>query len=293
MAVGGLSRRDGTGHKGAAANAWLWEYRRSGPYLLPPSLPTMRIAYLPVLFLSAACCLHACGVYPQFEASRTVEFTVPADDLQRVQCTSHNGRIEITGADVTTVGVRVVLTARGHTAEEAEANLQFLDVAKATKDGVLALNGTKSPEAPSHLSPGFAFTLSVPKALAVSLTTHNGRVEATDLTGEFGAVTHNGRIQADVASKLLNLETHNGAIEVTSRATGAVAGQLVTHNGSVTLAMAEGASATVSARTHNGSVGSDGPAKYTKNSRSNGVAVYGAGDGKLTVTTHNGGVRLR
>lgn len=253
----------------------------------------MHIAYLPVLFLSAACCLQACGVYPQFEANRTVEFTLPADQLQRVQCTSHNGSIEITGADVATIAVRVVLTARGHTAEEAEQNLRFLDVAKATKDGVLSLSGTKSPEAPRDLSPGFAFTLAVPKAMAVSLTTHNGRVEAKDLAGEFGAITHNGRIQADVASKLLNLETHNGAIEVTSRAAGAVAGQLVTHNGSVSLTVAEGTSATVSARTHNGSVGSDGPAKYTKNSRSNGVAVYGTGDGKLTVTTHNGGVRLR
>jgi DUF4097 and DUF4098 domain-containing protein YvlB len=253
----------------------------------------MRIAYLPVLFLSAACCLHACGVYPQFEANRTVEFTLPADQLQRVQCTSHNGRIEITGADVTTVAVRVVLTARGHTAQEAEENLRFLDVAKTTKEGVLSLSGTKAPEAPSHLSPGFAFTLTVPKALAVSLTTHNGRVEAKDLTGEFGAITHNGRIQADVASKLLNLETHNGAIEVTSRASGTVDGQLVTHNGSVTLALAEGASTTVSARTHNGSVSNDGAAQNTKNSRSNGVARYGAGDGKLSVTTHNGGVRLR
>lgn len=293
MAVEGIVAAQRNRAQGRCRKCQVVGISAAGPVLLASFAPTMRIAYLPVLFLSTACCLHACGVYPQYEANRTVEFTLPADQLQRVQCTSHNGSIEISGADVATVAVRVVLTARGHTAEEAEANLQFLDVAKATKDGVLALSGTKSPEAPSHLSPGFAFTLTVPKAMAVSLTTHNGRVEAKDLAGEFGATTHNGRIQADVASQLLNLETHNGAIEVTSRATGAVAGQLVTHNGSVTLAMAEGANATVSARTHNGSVGSEGPAKYTKNSRSNGVAVYGAGDGKLSVTTHNGSVRLR
>lgn len=253
----------------------------------------MHIAYLPVLFLSAACCLHACGVYPNFEASRTVEFAVPAEALQRVQCTSHNGSIEITGADVTTVAVRVVLTARGHSAEEAQANLAFLDVAQATKDGVLTLSGKKAAEAPSHIAPGFAFALTVPKALAASLTTYNGRVEAKDLAGELGAITHNGRIQADVTSKLLNLETHNGSIDVTARTSGSLGGQLVTHNGSVTLQVADGATTTVTAKTHNGSVGSEGAATYTKEKRSRGVAKYGSGDGKLTVTTHNGNVRLR
>jgi DUF4097 and DUF4098 domain-containing protein YvlB len=73
-----------------------------------------------------------------------------------------------------------------------------------------------------------------------------------------------------------------------------VSGTITTHNGAVTLALPDGAGAMVDASTHNGSIEVQGAARtVARRSRNSVEASYGDGQGKLTVTTHNGGVSLQ
>lgn len=253
----------------------------------------MRLFLLPALLIPAACCINACAFTPSHKATRTVEFTIPAAGLRGLDCTSHNGAIRVQGVESDAYAVSVEITAYGDTEAEAQANLALLDVAKEQVDGTLRLAGIKKPEWPSQFSPGFAFTVSMPRAAQAKLTTHNGAVSVGGLAGKVTALTHNGSIKLDAPTTQFVLETHNGGIELATSATGPIHGTLTTHNGGIEVAIGEGGSAQVIARTQNGSVGSDGAAKFERKSRNQGVATYGAGEGKIEAVTHNGSVRVR
>jgi hypothetical protein len=253
----------------------------------------MRLFLLPVLLIPAACCINACSFGPSHKATRTVEFTLPATGLRGLDCTSHNGAIVVSGIDADAYAVSVEITAFGETEAEAQANLALLEVGKEQVDGSLRLTGIKKPEWPSQYSPGFAFTITMPRDGEAKLTTHNGAVSVGGLTGRVAALTHNGSIKLDAPTTRFELETHNGGIEVASRAKGAIQGSLTTHNGGIEVTIGEGGSAQVSARTHNGAIVGDGAPKFERKSRTQGVATYGAGEGKIEAVTHNGSVRLR
>jgi hypothetical protein len=253
----------------------------------------MRLFLLPALLLPAACCINACSFGPSHKATRTVEFTLPAANLRGVDCTSHNGAITVSGIDADAYAVSVEITAFGDTETEAQANLALLDVSKEQVDGSLRLAGVKKPEWPSQYSPGFAFTITMPRGGDAKLTTHNGAVSVGGITGRITALTHNGSIKVDAPTTRFELETHNGGIELAARGQGAIHGSLTTHNGGIEVTVAEGGSAKVSARTQNGGIVGDGAPKFERKSRTQGVATYGAGEGKIEAVTHNGSVRLR
>lgn len=248
----------------------------------------MRILPL-LLFLPAACSSHL-----PYVASRTVEFTLPAAGVDSLQCTSHNGAILVTGAaDCSEVKVRVDLSVRGATQAEADDNLTQLEVVRGVDAGTVKLAGKAPDKLSNNHSPSFAFTVTVPRDCKLALQAHNGAIEARGTRGNVALVTHNGRVVADVETTAVKVVTHNGAIDLTARGNEPIAGQVETHNGSVRLALAEGASSTVRAQTHNGGIDVADGIRADRRGRTAVDATYGNGEGKLEVSTHNGGVSLQ
>ena len=227
---------------------------------------------LPLLFLLA---VPACSS-PRFAAKKSVVFDAPATALQRLECTSHNGRIEVVGdPDATTVSVRAELSVRGHTPEEAEFNLSQLEVGQETDGGTLRVAGRWPREALSRNSPSFAFTITMPARLELALVSHNGGLRAIDVAGATQATTHNGDIRAEFA------------------ADGEVRAEVSTHNGDVTVAFPGAVDATFQARTHNGSTSDGGRLADASVARGELSGRLGAGAGRIVVTTHNGNVTIR
>ncbi len=248
----------------------------------------MRI--LTLLFLLPA----ACGTYPQFVARRTLQFEVPAAEIRGLSCTSHNGGVEVRGEPGrTAIAVAVTLSVRGQTQEEADANLQRLDVARETKDGVLSLAGVQPEGLPMHCSPSFGFVVTAPRQIAVVAKSHNGSIEVVGTAGELDLLTHNGEVTADAHSGKVAIVSYNGDVTVTARGAEPVHGSIETHNGSIELAIPEGAGAKVAAATHNGSIEVAAPARLVEGGKRSAEAVYGDGRGALRATTHNGDVTLR
>lgn len=248
---------------------------------------TMRHTALILLFATA------CS-FPRHTASKVVEFSVPASALQSVACETHNGGVTLTGSPTAdTVSVRAELSVRGYTQEEADTNLHLLEVGTETADGQLRLFGKFPREQLSNRSPSFAFRLTVPARMAVTLDSHNGDLHVTDLAGAVKSTTHNGDIHLKGQCAKVALETHNGNVVADLDGKGSLDGDVVTHNGNVVLALAGAVDATVTASTHNGSLAAGSRLTEAKVSRRQLTGKVGAGTGKLTVTTHNGDVTFR
>lgn len=245
---------------------------------------------LPLLLLFA---VAACKM-PQHRASKSVAFEAPAAALQRLECTSHNGGIEVVGdAKATAVSVRVELTVRGHTPEEAAYHLSLLEVGQEADGGTLRLAGRWPREQLARCSPSFAFTITVPAGMATALVTHNGRLRVDGVEGATQATTHNGDVEWRGGSRQVALETHNGDVRAEFAADGEVRAEVQTHNGNVTVAFPGAVDAAFTARTHNGSTSDRGRLTEASVGRRELSGRLGAGSGAIVVTTHNGDVTVR
>jgi hypothetical protein len=237
--------------------------------------------------------IAACSL-PAHRAAKVVEVRADAAGLQRLVCTSHNGRIEYVGdPDATAVVVRAELSVRGHTPEEAEANLQLLEVGQETAEGALLLAGKFPREQLQRSSPSFAFTITGPARLELGLVTHNGDLRVRGADAATQATTHNGGVEFRGGSRNVALESHNGDVDAEFAGAGELRGEIMTHNGDVVVAFPGAVDAAFTARTHNGSLGDGGRLADAKVGRRELAGRLGAGTGKVDVTTHNGDVTVR
>ncbi len=154
----------------------------------------------------------------------------------------------------------------------------------------------------------------VPDDTSLELTTHNGAIKITNITGKVNGTTHNGKVTAEKICGTAKLQTHNGSI-ICKENSGDT--QLKTHNGSVKVYYAKTAppicnvslithnggidftappnfSAAVEASTHNGSIRTDLPVTVVGEvSKRKLKGTIGTGQGKLYLQTHNGSIRIQ
>lgn len=238
--------------------------------------------------------LGACCAYPSHTATRTVDLTIPAAGLVALQCTSHNGDIQVLGNPTATeVRLHAELSARGHSQAEAEDNLRQLRVAHEVVDGKLRIAGEHPEGMFWNYSPSFAFRLEVPAQVAVTLASHNGGLTVRGTRGDQRLETHNGGIEAEVDARQVHVETHNGRVGLDVRTKGPIDGTIETHNGGVDVRFGADASTTLTASTHNGGITPPDRMQDARITERSLRARIGDGSGALSVTTHNGDVRIR
>lgn len=248
----------------------------------------MRSSLLLVPVLASAC------VFPNYQATKVVEFTIPASSLQKLDCQSHNGDITVTGDPAATeIAMRAELSVRGHSQAEADANLHLLEIGREETLGTLRLWG-KYPEGELiNRSPSFRFTMKVPQRLALQLVSHNGDIDATGMQGAAALETHNGDIDGSLRTNHVVATTHNGDIDLRLSGEGALDGEVRSHNGDIELALAEGFGARLEASTHNGRVTPPVRVMDASISKRSLVGSIGDGKGRLVVESHNGNVVFR
>jgi DUF4097 and DUF4098 domain-containing protein YvlB len=249
----------------------------------------------PFAAVLAASLAFSCS-YPQFTSSKVVELELPATDVQTLVCETHNGGITVNGdAKVANIKLRAEMSVRGATQEEADANLNLLEIGQEASTGKLRLWGKYPAAELVNRSPSFAFTLEVPKRLALDLESHNGSLKLSTIDGNIALRTHNGDIDGNVRSATCAAETHNGSVELQFGGTGDVAGSIKTHNGSVVATFADGRRTNIAADTHNGRIDPGTRLREARASRRELRGRLGAEntESTLTVVTHNGNVDIR
>jgi len=265
-----------------------------------------------LLITMAGCCVDI-GCWPRAKYQRTDELYAPLEPGSTFAANTHNGSITITGADVTDCNLTATIIARSVTEEGAKKLAEQIKITLEPVGDRLTARIEK-PAFMMNQSVTVNLNVTVPNQTSLELTTHNGAVEITNITGQTNATTHNGRVTASnisgntalkthngsVTCKLIsgdmNLRTHNGSVKVfySETAPPICDISIVTHNGGIDFTAPTNLSAETEISTHNGSINTDLPitiiGKLTKRKLTGKV---GAGEGKLRLETHNGSIKIK
>lgn len=278
---------------------------------------------------SMGCGTDGCEPKAKYERIVTLSAPMPADSIFEAQ--THNGHIDITGADVAECRLTATITGWADTEENAKLLAEEVEI-KLVPSGSTLTAKIEKPELTPYQRVGVSFDVIVPTKSGTDVTTHNGALRIKNLTGQIKGTTHNGKITAEKISGTTELKTHNGEV-ICKEVSGST--QLETHNGSITCEDASGdtsllthngsakafysataspvcnvsvishngsvsltappnLSAKVEASTHNGSINTDLPITVTGEvSKKNLTGTIGKGEGKLYLQTHNGSVSIK
>ncbi|MBA7630891.1 hypothetical protein ES703_38416 [subsurface metagenome] len=266
-----------------------------------------------LLVVAAACCINIGGCAMRAKYERTVQLSASLSPGSSFAAQTHNGSITITGADVTDCNLTATITARAITEEDAKKLAERIKI-KLEPWGDKLTTKIDKPTFRFNQSVSVSLDVTVPNNTDLELTTHNGAIIITDITGRLNATTHNGKVTAEQISGTIELHTHNGSVicrEVSgntqlkthnggikvyySEAAPSVCNiSLITHNGGIDLTTPSNFSGEVEASTHNGSINTELPIMVKgKVSRRKLTGTIGTGQGKLHLETHNGSIRLR
>ena len=245
--------------------------------------------------------------------TQTERIDLDTSNLSAMEVRSHNGGIHFEGQDRRSTESYIIATkkAGGLTPGDAEDAMDAIDVYVESAGNGLQRVGWRWNQ-PRHITwrTSVSFDIKAPGQIDFDGKTHNGGIELEGLEGNLRLVTHNGSISSQSSGGKLYAETHNGRIVSTYDGSdvtlfthngrvvvdlskcGEINGKIETHNGGVELTLGENASADLRCRTHNGSIRCKVPLHDSDISRSYLTGTLGSGLGKLSVTTHNGSVRI-
>jgi len=266
-----------------------------------------------LLIVAAGCCFNigSCATRAKYE--RTVQLSAPLSPGSGFAAQTHNGSITIAGADVTDCNLTATITARAVTEEDAKKLAERVKI-KLEPFGDKLTAKIDKPTFLMNQSVSVSLDVTVPNRTDLKLTTHNGKVEITNITGRLNGTTHNGKITAQQVSGTTELHTHNGSVicrEISgdtqlkthnggikvyySETAPSVCDiSLITYNGGIELATPSDFSGEVQASTHNGSINTDLPITISgKLSKRRLTGKIGTGQGSLHLSTHNGSIRIR
>jgi len=271
------------------------------------------LGFLLCLPIAAAGCFYTEGCIPTEKYERAVFLSAPLSPGGSFEAQTHNGYINITGADVTDCNLTTTIIARADTEENAKKLAEEIKIKLEPFGNKLTVKIEK-PTFMMNQSVCVNLDVTVPNHTDTELTTHNGAVRIANITGEVNDTTHNGRVTTEKVSGTAKLRTHNGKI-ICEEVSGDIQFEthnggikafysknappicnvsMITHNGSVTLTTPPSFSAKVDASTHNGSINTDLPitviGKVTKRKL---TGAIGTGEGKLHLETHNGSTKIR
>lgn len=255
--------------------------------------------------------LAGCSFGPREWVEAQERFELPGEGVARIEASTHNGAIEVQGrAETGPVRVSVRKKAGGSDLADAEEALANVEIVRERKGEVLEL-GWRWRECQTGWGAVVSFEVEAPRALAVQLQSHNGRLVAKGMQGPTRMTTHNGGARVEESGAEVRVETHNGEVDVSgalrkvdavsyngrvkvwAKEAGPVDGSLVTHNGGVSVELAEGVSTRVEAKTHNGSVRPAERFQGQQESWRRYTGTLGDGKGRLEATTYNGSIDLR
>jgi hypothetical protein len=270
---------------------------------------------VPVLLGLSLAVAAGCSLGPVVWTDKvTEELRIDTEGLDHLRLETHNGAIDGKGRSggESVAVVTVTKKAGGLTIEDAKDALAAIDVSvKPIGDGGkdIAWQWRTGPK-PSW-SAEVEYSVDAPASLALDAQTHNGSVTIAGVGADVQVSTHNGSVKVQSSGGRLRVETHNGAIDA-SYAGGevvllthngevdadlsrckSVAGEIDSYNGSITLSVGKELSADMCCSTYNGGIHCDAPYKVQHSSRGELTGRLGEGGGKLTVSTHNGGIRIK
>lgn len=257
-----------------------------------PSRAPWAGALLPFALLSGGCELMIAG--PRAQAADRWEKTYAVDAGARLEIENTNGAIRVSTHDAPSIQVVAHRTARAMSEQGARELLERTRLEAAATSDLVRLVTPRSQGFGKGQQLDVRYEVLVPSSAAVTLTTVNGRVEVTGVTGPVALETVNGGIEARRLPGLTKAETVNGSVTLALAGLPGPGAQIETVNGSVTVTLPVTAPADVSVRTVNGGITIDGfgQVQESERRRRHYEGKLNGGGPTLRVETVNGAVSV-
>ena len=214
-----------------------------------------------------------------------------------------NGHITVHTSNEQKIRVHADKTVDTHDSETARRAMAELSIDVTPTDGGIKIV-THEPQSNSggfwsflmgqHVETSVTYDIVVPRAFDIDVSTVNGAVNVSELSGRQRVETTNGRIELARCAGTIDATTTNGAIRAELlQVTAGREMSLETTNGRISLVVPASLAANIDAETTNGAITTDLPVT-TKSFDSNSLrgAVNGGGP-RLRLRTTNGGIEIR
>ena len=265
-----------------------------------PSIPTRlraAILILPVaLALSAGCDI----AMADFAEKETAEWrkSYELSPGGRVEIGNVNGRIKVQTGEGNTVEVVALKIAKAANVDAAKQTLGRIEIRESSSPDGVKVDTHFDREASSmfrHSNWQVEYTVRVPVSANVKLSTVNGGVEVTGVSGRVVAEATNGGVIARGISGTIEASTTNGGVDVELAKVDQGGAKLECTNGGIVLALPNDSAATVSARVTNGGIDTGGLSIMSRgeNSRRRLDGDLNGGGPRISMECTNGGIELR
>jgi hypothetical protein len=204
-----------------------------------------------------------------------------------------NGKIEVIGGDgssVTIIAERIVKASTEAAAKEQLALIEMKE--EAANDHVSLDSSTRGLQI--NVSRRINYKITMPRGASLSLSSSNGDIHVTNVSGTFSAEASNGRIVATNLQNGAKVSTTNGVIELAFDRVGDAGISAETTNGMITVELPRTTNAELSARVTNGGISNEGlDLKVSEQSRRRLDGTLGSGGPSIRLETTNGAINLK
>lgn len=241
---------------------------------------------MPVLAMMSAGCDIAMA---DFHEQQTVEWRKSYELSQggRVEISNVNGKIEVSPGQGNTVEVYAKKIGKASNKEAAKAALDRIQIVESAAGGVIKIETRVDRSGGdglfNHSQGQVEYVVRVPAHAEMKLTTVNGGVELSGLTGRVIAEATNGGVRGRDIAGQIDATTTNGGVEMDLAAVAPGGVKLECTNGGIVLRLPADARATIAARISNGGIDASG-----LNLQSRGESSHRRLDGDL----NGGGPRI-
>ena len=247
------------------------------------------VTLLVTVLCLAGCATTTANPAKKTQGERVVEISSSAKGVTSISAETHNGSISIRGDDTGECRGTATIKVKAPNDESVSRIDRQVRVHVDRCGSSLSIRIEK-PKLKRRESISVDLDVVVPKVVSVAFETHNGGAKVSGVSEATGD-THNGSIKLHDISGDVRAETHNGSISCENVGDHV---DLQTHNGSVKLTRWEAIRPDCQITTHNGSISSDLPILVSgKLKRGRLRGTIGEGEGRLALSTHNGGVSIR
>lgn len=243
-----------------------------------------------------------------------------AEGIQSVAVQSDNGHIEVaaTADSAGNIQIEARIEVAAPNEDEALIALDHVEITAAVDESTGGLEidwRWDDDQRRRDVAVSVSYHLTVPPAMDVRLTSHNGYLETSGPIGNcrassrnghikiaggdtsatsLSAETHNGRLTIATPASKIKLETYNGRVEANLTSL-APTGSIESHNGALQIQLDPAVSVKLACEAHNGSVAGQAlpePERFDGPRRNRRSATLGEGEGTLRIETHNGQIRV-
>ena len=205
-----------------------------------------------------------------------------------------NGGVEITGWDRDSIGVTARIQVQARTRDDAEAMARDLKIEAA--GGAIRVTGGRGSSG-RHQNWGVMFIVRVPRRTDLTLSTENGPLSVTDVSGRMDLQTHNGPLSLSGVAGDVHASAQNGPlmVELSGTKWDGAGLDAETMNGPADLEIPDNYNAKIEFGTVNGPMDVGFPMTVTINGRVKDriSTTLGKGGPPIRVVTTNGPMTVR